>query len=119
RNLIYVLFCLGLGFSLACTEKTEKKGEYTFTTNWFNESYEKNWEKLLAEFKGKPNVSYLEIGVFEGKSFFWLLDHILTGPSVRATAVDLFSEPYFKIFRENLKNSGHQSRVTVKKGLSE
>lgn len=43
----------------------------------------------MAPFAGKPKIKYLEIGVFEGRSLFWMVENILTHPSARATAIDL------------------------------
>ena len=37
--------------------------------NWFlGNQTEKDFERLLAEFKGKPNLQFLEIGSFCGNS---------------------------------------------------
>ena len=52
------------------------------------------WTTVLKEFQGKPNVSYLEIGTWEGRSLLWVLDNILTDPSSRLTAIDpLIDDP--------------------------
>ncbi len=40
------------------------KHDYEFTADWFWPSVRK-WELLLAEFKGQPNFSYLEVGPFD------------------------------------------------------
>jgi precorrin-6B methylase 2 len=52
-----------------------------------------------------------------------LMDNILTHPSSRAIAIDTFdkifdSDPE-QIFRENVRRSGHSSKVTVIKGYSQ
>lgn len=38
--------------------------DYKFTTDWLTRLVE-TWQVALAPFKGKPDVQYLEIGVFE------------------------------------------------------
>src|SRR5206468_651218 len=48
------------------------KKEYVFTQNWFTDRII-YWSELLKEFKGKPDVNYLEIGTFEGRSALWML----------------------------------------------
>jgi predicted O-methyltransferase YrrM len=73
--------------------------------------------------KGKPNLTYLEIGPYEGRSFFWVMDNILTHPSSRAIAIDTFdkifdSDPE-KVFLENARRSGHLSKIKVLKGFSQ
>jgi hypothetical protein len=59
-----------------------------YTEDWFT-SHIPLWEKILFRLKGQA-VQALEIGVFEGRSTVWLLDHILTHPSARLTWIDTF-----------------------------
>jgi hypothetical protein len=42
------------------------------------------WERILAEVAGKP-VRALEIGVSEGRSTVWLMEHVLTHPDAHLT----------------------------------
>lgn len=45
--------------------------------NWFvGQQY--NFENNLSEFKGKPNLKFLQIGVFTGDASIWLCENILT-----------------------------------------
>lgn len=60
-----------------------------YTQDWFS-YYIPLWEKLLAPLVGKP-IRALEIGVFEGRSTVWLLDHILTHPEATLTWIDTFA----------------------------
>jgi predicted O-methyltransferase YrrM len=120
---ICCLVLLSLGATLAGAAEGTGKGDgtYTFTTDWFSDNIP-IWTETLAELKGKPNLNYLEIGVYEGRSFFWVMDNILTDPSARATAIDTFDiylghDPE-KVFYDNLRRSGHESKVTVIKGSS-
>lgn len=93
-------------------------GKPTFSNNWFLNN-EKVWKKVLAPLRGKPNLRYLEVGVFEGQSFLWMFDNVLTDPSSTATAIDVF---FFQgledRFRENLKRAGVTDRTKVIKGFS-
>ena len=43
------------------------------------------WELQLASFVDRPETHYLEIGVFEGRSMLWALDHVLTHPKRKVT----------------------------------
>ena len=56
---------------------------------WF---YDNNtnldFESGLAEFKGKKNLKFLQIGVFTGNASVWLLENILTDPSSLLVDVD-------------------------------
>ncbi len=63
--------------------------EPQFTQDWF--SYNIGvWQQLLAGFSGKPNLRFLEIGSFEGRSTVWLLQNILTDISSNITCIDTF-----------------------------
>lgn len=104
-------------------EKAAKTaGKYTFTSDWFT-YHIPTWTRVLAEMKDKPNLTYLEIGSYEGRSFLWILDNILTHPTSRAVAIDAYNESVVQnaeeIFRENLRRGGHAKQVTVIKGLSQ
>jgi hypothetical protein len=45
--------------------------------NWF-ESQKYNFENYLQEFKGQPNLKFLQIGVYTGDASIWLCENILT-----------------------------------------
>jgi predicted O-methyltransferase YrrM len=60
----------------------------SFTSD-FTTHHIPNWERWLAEFKGKP-VTALEIGCYEGRTSCWLLENILTHPDARLVCVDTF-----------------------------
>jgi predicted O-methyltransferase YrrM len=62
--------------------------EVGFTEDWFSSNVPV-WQKVLAPLVGKP-VRALEIGVFEGRSTVWLLDHVLTHPEASLTWIDTF-----------------------------
>jgi hypothetical protein len=96
--------------------------KYTFSSDFFTHNIP-SWTRVLNDMKGKPDLTYLEIGVYEGRSFFWVLDNILTHPSSRAVAIDTFDkfgliDPE-KVFRENMRHSGHSSKIGILKGFSQ
>ena len=107
---------LGLEKSIITAEK------YNFTSDWFTYNIP-NWTRILHDMKGKPGLTYLEIGPYEGRSFLWVMDNILTHPSSKAIAIDTFDKFYNqdpeKTFLENLQRSGHRSQITVIKGSSQ
>lgn len=60
-----------------------------FKHDWF--SYHTNkWRKHLAHLIGKPDLRFLEIGSFEGRSACWMLENILTDPSSLLYCIDPF-----------------------------
>jgi predicted O-methyltransferase YrrM len=77
------------------------------------------WEEVLASYAGKPGIHYLEVGVFEGRSVIWMLENVLTHPSARVTAVDLFPEDLQERFLANLRTSGFLDKTRTIKGLSQ
>ena len=94
------------------------KKKYNFSTDWFSMNIPR-WEKILRDFKGKPGINYLEIGLFEGRSFFWMLENILTHSTSTATGIDPFSPKVEEVFMSNLKLSGLQDKVKVLKGYAQ
>lgn len=77
------------------------------------------WSELLKAYKGLAGVRYLEIGIFEGRSFLWMLENILTGEGSQATGIDTFTGPFEKTFRDNLALSGLSSKAVIRKGRSQ
>ena len=102
------------------------KKDYRFTTDWFSHNVSL-WGTVLKEFQGKPNVNYLEIGSWEGRSLLWVLDNILTDPTSRLTAIDpLMDDPGWPDSKDikgtlfsNIKLSGQEARVNVIVGFSQ
>lgn len=100
-------------------QETEYAKKYNFTTDWVTHNIP-TWEKVLHQFKGKSNINYLEIGVWEGRSLIWMLENILTHPTSKATCIDIFYHDKVKQrFRANLKASGFLEKVTVITGRSQ
>ncbi|MBD2359581.1 glycosyltransferase [Tolypothrix sp. FACHB-123] len=62
---------------------------YQFTQDWFS-IHIPIWEQLLKNFVNLPNLRFLEIGSWEGRSTCWLLDNILTHESAKITCIDTF-----------------------------
>jgi predicted O-methyltransferase YrrM len=124
---IMVMICL---ITCLCTTTRALSAEtavkpdrkYTFSSDWFTNNIP-NWTRVLSDMKGKPNLTYLEVGPYEGRSFFWVMDNILTHPSSRAVAIDTFDkfgpiDPE-KVFRENIRRSGRSPNIKVIKGFSQ
>ena len=101
-------------------ESDEKiyKQQYRFTEDWFTQNIPV-WHWMFQRFKGRENLRYLEIGVFEGRSALWMLENVLTHPTAKLTAVDIFFDDLEERFRENLKKSGSQGKVNILKGTSQ
>jgi len=56
---------------------------------WFYDNATvQDFENGLAEFKGKKNLKFLQIGVFTGNASVWLLENILTDPTSLLIDVD-------------------------------
>lgn len=76
------------------------------------------WTELFAPYAGRKDLRYLEVGVFEGRSFVWMLDNVLTDPSCEAWAVDLFNGPFYDLFLRNLLAGGHATKTKIRRGDS-
>ena len=87
--------------------------EYEFTVDGFTQNIPV-WKKVLEQFKSKPNINYLEIGIFEGRSMFWMLENILTNSTAKVTGIDVFlREDIKKTYYANLELSGLSDKVTT------
>src|SRR3989344_8187879 len=114
-----------------------------FLTDWFSKQIPV-WENHLAHLKGKPDLRFLEIGSFEGRSACWLLKNILTHASAKLTCIDPFpvigaetirkyaqahewqiKEPYPECidierrFDANIAATGAAHKVIKRKGVSQ
>jgi hypothetical protein len=56
--------------------------------NWFKQIAQYNFEQFLLPEAGKPNLRYLQLGVFTGDASLWLLEKVLTHDTSRLADVD-------------------------------
>jgi len=62
--------------------------DFQFTRNWFRNRNLPTFRKYIhPKWAGKP-LLYLELGVFEGMSLTWMMQHIVTHEESRAVGVD-------------------------------
>lgn len=94
-----------------------EKKQYQFSFDWLTNVLP-TWQKYLAPYKGKKNLHYLEVGVFEGRSFFWIMDNIATHKSSKLYALDIFDPMYEHRFLNNLKLTKREDSVKILKGFS-
>ena len=83
---------------------------YTFSQDWFT-GHIPIWRKALVSYVGQPDVQYLEVGIFEGRSALWMLENVLTHPTSRLVGVDVFEGPLRAQYLANLALSGAQDRA--------
>ncbi len=124
---IFFLFFLTFSFSAAhgndapAAQGDDKNpAKYVFSTDWVT-PHIPVWKDVLSGYRDKPNVRYLEIGVFEGRSLIWMLENILTHPTARAVCIDPYSDCEYaeKRLYSNLRKSGFRYKVKVIKGFSQ
>jgi predicted O-methyltransferase YrrM len=89
----------------------ESLGRYEFTADWFSRKCEAQWQQDLAALAGRPRLSFLEVGCYEGRATVWLLDHILTHASSRIVCIDPFCSAYVNRFERNIRASGAARKV--------
>ncbi len=101
-----------------------------YSVTWFNPSYFND----LHKFKNQDNVTFLEIGSFEGMSTNYFIDNFLTGNNSTITCIDPWIEyskstvvqytefdnyinqaTYNKFMYNTAK---HSSKIIIKRGLS-
>jgi predicted O-methyltransferase YrrM len=104
------------------TEVPSYKKSYSFSEDWFTHNIP-TWQSKLKFWAGKDNVQALEIGTFEGRSAFWLLENVLTSVNSGLICID----PYLgsrlreasETFERNLEMSGLDQKVSLIKERSE
>jgi len=60
-----------------------------FTRKW-HRRVQKDWAQWLSPLSGQK-LTYLEIGVFEGGSAYWMLSNVLTHPDSRYIGIDVWA----------------------------
>lgn len=88
----------------------------TFTSDWFSHNIPV-WQQMLGHFKDQPNLDFLEIGSYEGRSAQWMLESILTHHTAKLHCVDPFSGSLLERFKENIAN--FKNKVLIYQGRSE
>lgn len=92
---------------------------YRFSQNW-NITYAQNWIDHLQGWVDSHqgnSISYLEVGIYEGRSGCWMLDNVLTHPQSSYLGIDSWVDPKTrdKAYR-NL--SYHKRKVRIIEGDS-
>ncbi len=93
--------------------------QYRFTSDDVFSSHIPIWEENLGSLRNKPNLHYLEIGVFEGRSAIWMLTNLLTHPTAKMTVIDPFPDGRGDTWQYNLAQSGSADKVTTITGYSQ
>ena len=104
---------------------------YKFSTDWF--SYHLPvWQQVLKKFVHLPNLNFLEVGSWEGRTACWLLDNVLTHESSKMTCIDTFQgsvehqnlcdqflTSLESIFDHNINQTGKANQVSKLIGVSQ
>jgi len=111
------------------SEDEIKETNYIFSVDWFS-CYIHNWTHFLKELKDKPNLRFLEIGSYQGRSTVWLLENILTDDTSSITCIDTFEgseehleyhqndlQTLFQVFSHNI--SKFKNKVNIIKNKSQ
>ena len=101
------------------------KAAYVFTpeNDWFTQN-SPVWNAILDGFKNTPDLRYLEVGCYEGRSAVWMLENVLTEPSSTLTCIDPFLEQFGgqiakQRFLANAQTASGPNRVDVIEGYSQ
>jgi predicted O-methyltransferase YrrM len=88
---------------------------YEFSNDWFSPRIP-IWSKVLGPLRGKADLRYLEIGMYEGRSLLWVLENVFTHPTSRLTGIDVELKPRLL---SNVAKSGHAQRIRMIRGPSQ
>lgn len=94
--------------------------EKVYTQDWFTSNIPV-WNEILIDkfqLKGKDNLTFLEIGCFEGRSSNYLLNEVMTGKNCILHVVDIweFGENQYRTFVNNTIDN--RERVVIHSGQS-
>jgi len=105
-------------------------GEFSYQADWFSK-YIPDWKKYTESLTGMPDLKFLEVGSFEGRSTVWMLENILTHPSSKILCVDTFggsmehermsidTTTIEDTFWHNIRLTKAEEKVQVIKGTSQ
>lgn len=87
--------------------------ERQFTRSWFYK-VQRAFRWTFKGWTGRPNLQYLEIGVFEGRSACWMFDNVLTHKECRGWGID----PYTGYLRSNTQANSEAIYERAKANLA-
>ena len=102
-----------------------------FTTDWFEKTGQRNFEKNLIHLAGVKRLKFLEVGCYEGAATVWMLKHVLTDNESTIDVIDTFEgsiehqEKREELKIDSLKDrfleniSEHRKQVSVHIGYSQ
>lgn len=99
-----------------------------FASDWFSMKTGPWLEHVATRLVNIPSPRWLEVGVYEGRSALWTLDHILKGSDAKIYCIDLFDPnlPYMSTWAPNTHhedafdyNVNGDPRVVKLKGASQ
>jgi len=68
--------------------------------NWFAQTAQNNFTTYLSDYAGKPNLRFLQLGVYTGDASVWLCNNILTDKSSILIDVDTWQGSDEKVHAE-------------------
>jgi predicted O-methyltransferase YrrM len=84
--------------------------------NWFKQIAQHNFERFLLPEAGKPDLNYLQLGVFTGDASLWLLENALTGKGSTLTDVDTWEGAFNEPIQEEMDFENVYDTYTKKVG---
>lgn len=88
------------------------KNRYYFRSDWFS-SQVWHWNRILKRFVGKDNLTFLEVGSFEGRATLYMCEYVLTGRNCKMHCVDLFGEDGKKSLEHELDDAKKLSAIQL------
>jgi predicted O-methyltransferase YrrM len=89
----------------------------TFSVNWVAH-VEAQWREHLTPLAGKPDLRFVEVGSYEGRSACWWLDNILTHPTARLTCIDPWTRHPVAETRFDGNTKGYGGKIEKRKAES-
>jgi hypothetical protein len=86
--------------------------DYLFRYDWFTNNIP-TWKEHLVCYAGAEDITFVEIGCWEGRSAVWLLENILLKPSCRLHCIDPWASPNGEVIEDRFNyNTRLVSNIT-------
>lgn len=96
-------------------EGMDDNGQIKFQTHWFDEHCRREWDLNFPRFMPGPINAYLELGLGEGHSMRWVLEHLAPA---RAYACDPYI-PKRKNERDHYRRNKENMRANLRQWLED
>ncbi len=80
--------------------------------------HEPFWRSVFQDYGPHRPINFMEVGCQEGGATTWFLEHLLSHPDSRMTAVDIFPPRVYETLTHNITVGGWARKTSIYRGKS-